>query len=88
MKDVWESLNIKWCGNVCKWGHFGASGLRGSERLEYKEHGGEPKGVDPEFSLSLSLFQILIKYWRPCKPGHNLQKHVIYILYIYINELL
>jgi hypothetical protein len=48
-------LNIKWCGNVCQWGHFRALGLQSSERLEYKEYNGELKRVDPEFSLSLSL---------------------------------
>ena len=47
-------LNIKWCGKVCKWGHFGASGLRGFGRTEYKGCVGEPKGIDPENSLSLS----------------------------------
>ena len=52
-------LNIKWCGNVCKWGHFGASRLRGSGRIEYKGCMGELKEIDPENSLSLSC-QILI----------------------------
>jgi hypothetical protein len=31
--------------------------LHGSERLEYKECGGEPKGFDPEFSPSLPYFK-------------------------------
>jgi hypothetical protein len=69
-------LNIKWCGNVFQWGHFKESRLWGSGILNYKECGGEPKGVDLHFSLSL-LFQILIKYWRSSKPGCNIQKDVI-----------
>jgi hypothetical protein len=35
---------------VYKWGHFGALGLRGSERFESKEHVGELKEIDPHIS--------------------------------------
>jgi hypothetical protein len=48
-------LNNKWCGDVCKCGHFGASRLQGSRRIEYKGCVGEMKEIDPGNSLYLSL---------------------------------
>jgi hypothetical protein len=43
---------------VYKWGHFGASGLRGLRRFEHKGCVGEPKEIDPKFYLSLSFSNI------------------------------